>query len=349
MAAALAPQDLTEDSICSNKRSFCTYPQATECEALQSVRKKAILLSNLGFEGRRLYYDLASRTDLTTAAFEDILRLFGRHYLQGQEATTQGNLSGLRHRVTKASACLCVRRLASPFATKSCKASHQQENEKDYSTEDPPSRSRKPRKLDEAWSKSTKNFVFNSSVQRVSTQHQDGVDSHHLPRLSAQDGGPCHPSSTRQLPNGAQRHGGKSQRGEADQHGAWPELCEASRDIAVHCYRCGSPHHIASDPGRPAKHVTCRACGKVGHYASVCRSTSRTQRQSPARTQLVSTTADTESVTTGPSVLTIQAPNSRPAIIDAEVLIPNTTLNLLVDTYGVADEQFPARRTFQCF
>ncbi|XP_070377118.1 uncharacterized protein [Dermacentor albipictus] len=62
------------------KRYFRTFLEATGGEALQNERKKAILLSNLGFEGQRLYYDLASQTDQTATTFEDVLRIFDHHY-----------------------------------------------------------------------------------------------------------------------------------------------------------------------------------------------------------------------------------------------------------------------------
>ncbi|XP_064477798.1 uncharacterized protein K02A2.6-like [Ornithodoros turicata] len=38
------------------------------------------------------------------------------------------------------------------------------------------------------------------------------------------------------------------------------------------CYRCGSKAHLANDSVCRAKRQTCRACGKTGHFAKMCRS-----------------------------------------------------------------------------
>ncbi|XP_072141017.1 uncharacterized protein [Dermacentor andersoni] len=188
------------------KRYFRTFLEATGGEALQDERKKAILLSNLGFEGQRLYYDLASQTDQTHTTFEDVLRIFDQHY---EECTNP-----LVHRI-----------------------------------------------------------IFRDRKQLPGETFQDFVTV--LQRLApACVFGAWHDESLRdQILQGVASK--RSRPGEAGQHGARPKLREASEDIAGHCYRCGSPHHIASDPGCPAKHVSCHACGKVGHFASVCRSRNR--------------------------------------------------------------------------
>lgn len=110
-------------------------------------------------------------------------------------------------------------------------------------------------------------------VQCNSSPRQDGVANHRLPSPGAEDGDPRQASSsTRRVQDGAQRHGGKSRSGEADQRGAQQEFSKPSQDATVHCYQCGPTRHIASDPGCPATHVTCHTCKKVGHCATVCRS-----------------------------------------------------------------------------
>lgn len=37
------------------------------------------------------------------------------------------------------------------------------------------------------------------------------------------------------------------------------------------CYRCGSYQHLASFKGCPAQGVSCTSCGKIGHFARVCK------------------------------------------------------------------------------
>ena len=43
------------------------------------------------------------------------------------------------------------------------------------------------------------------------------------------------------------------------------------------CYCCGSQGHRAKDIRCPANGKTCRSCGKIGHFTSVCRSTQKPQ------------------------------------------------------------------------
>ncbi|XP_053739631.1 uncharacterized protein K02A2.6-like [Synchiropus splendidus] len=38
------------------------------------------------------------------------------------------------------------------------------------------------------------------------------------------------------------------------------------------CYRCGSAKHLANDKSCPATKVKCNSCGKMGHFAKVCKS-----------------------------------------------------------------------------
>ncbi|KAH7933126.1 hypothetical protein HPB49_008891 [Dermacentor silvarum] len=49
-------------------------------DTLPEERKKAVLLSNLGFAGQRLWYDFTSQVDPATLQFQDIIRLFDKHY-----------------------------------------------------------------------------------------------------------------------------------------------------------------------------------------------------------------------------------------------------------------------------
>ncbi|KAH7958627.1 hypothetical protein HPB49_003388 [Dermacentor silvarum] len=62
------------------KRSFHTFLQAVGGDTLLKDRKKAVLLSNLGFEGQRLCYDLTLQVDPATLQFQDIIRLLDKHY-----------------------------------------------------------------------------------------------------------------------------------------------------------------------------------------------------------------------------------------------------------------------------
>ena len=45
------------------------------------------------------------------------------------------------------------------------------------------------------------------------------------------------------------------------------------------CYRCGSTSHLANKPSCPATKATCNSCGKMGHFAKVCRSGQREVRE----------------------------------------------------------------------
>lgn len=296
------------------KRSFRTFLQAAGCEDLPDERKKAILLSNLGFEGQRLYYDLASQADPATATFEDILRIFDRQYEESTNPLVHRIIFRDRRQQPGESFqdfVTALQRLAPACAFG---VSHD-ESLRDQILQGVASARIRERLLYEGPSLTLQKAEdIGKNIEQV---HQE---------LKVFNGSPVHRVSTQR------QDGGKSRSGDASQLGSRTEFREASQDAAVHCFRCGSTHHIASDPGCPAKRVTCRACKKVGHYATVCRSRNRTHRQSRARAQLVSSTTETESASTVSSVLTIQASKSRPATIYAEVLIANTALKLLVDT-----------------
>ncbi|XP_026202834.1 uncharacterized protein LOC113153427 [Anabas testudineus] len=45
------------------------------------------------------------------------------------------------------------------------------------------------------------------------------------------------------------------------------------------CYRCGSTNHMANKPSCPAAKAPCNSCGKVGHFAKVCRSAKKEVRE----------------------------------------------------------------------
>ncbi|VDP98553.1 unnamed protein product [Trichobilharzia regenti] len=47
------------------------------------------------------------------------------------------------------------------------------------------------------------------------------------------------------------------------------------RKYQISCFRCGSTEHKANYPACPAHLATCYNCGKLGHYASCCRSSKR--------------------------------------------------------------------------
>jgi len=45
------------------------------------------------------------------------------------------------------------------------------------------------------------------------------------------------------------------------------------------CYRCGSNNHMANKPTCPAIKAVCNSCGKIGHFAKVCRSSQKQVRE----------------------------------------------------------------------
>ncbi|CAL9706462.1 unnamed protein product [Knipowitschia caucasica] len=57
-------------------------------------------------------------------------------------------------------------------------------------------------------------------------------------------------------------------------HDRTRQVSNASRQRK--CFRCGSNKHLASDRTCPAASVQCNSCGKKGHFAKVCRSSTKT-------------------------------------------------------------------------
>ncbi|KAH7953992.1 hypothetical protein HPB49_014794 [Dermacentor silvarum] len=74
------------------ERSFHTFLEAAGCDTLREERKTAVLLSNLGFAGQHLCYDLMSQVDPATIQFQDIIRRLDKHY--------ENCTNGLVHRIT---------------------------------------------------------------------------------------------------------------------------------------------------------------------------------------------------------------------------------------------------------
>ncbi|KAH7981378.1 hypothetical protein HPB49_023478 [Dermacentor silvarum] len=66
--------------VCASCLTLRSLHDAAGGETLPEERKKAVLLSNLGFEGQRLCYDLTSQVDPATLQFQDIIRLLDKHY-----------------------------------------------------------------------------------------------------------------------------------------------------------------------------------------------------------------------------------------------------------------------------
>lgn len=45
------------------------------------------------------------------------------------------------------------------------------------------------------------------------------------------------------------------------------------------CYHCRSNSHLANKPSCPAIRAVCNSCGKIGHFAKVCRSSQKQVRE----------------------------------------------------------------------
>uniref|UniRef100_A0A3B3T9U7 Gypsy retrotransposon integrase-like protein 1 n=1 Tax=Paramormyrops kingsleyae TaxID=1676925 RepID=A0A3B3T9U7_9TELE len=90
------------------------------------------------------------------------------------------------------------------------------------------------------------------------------------------------------------------------------------------CYRCGSTVHLANHPSCPAKQCKCKQCGKIGHFAKVCRS--------------VANTCNVQAVTVPDvTVLSIGFPMQRKHGLSCNVTLhadgsPPLAVELLVDT-----------------
>ncbi len=71
---------------------------------------------------------------------------------------------------------------------------------------------------------------------------------------------------------------GKSARSTKQSHSAWSRSEDrkltATGQQRRQCFRCGSDNHLANDKSCPAAKVTCRLCGKKGHFARVCKAAS---------------------------------------------------------------------------
>ncbi|KAH7978465.1 hypothetical protein HPB49_005579 [Dermacentor silvarum] len=67
--------------------------EAAGGDTLPEERKKAVLLSNLGFEGHRLCYDFTSQVDPATLQFQDMIRLY-KHYADSTNSHVHRIISG---------------------------------------------------------------------------------------------------------------------------------------------------------------------------------------------------------------------------------------------------------------
>ncbi|KAK0142863.1 hypothetical protein N1851_019189 [Merluccius polli] len=76
------------------------------------------------------------------------------------------------------------------------------------------------------------------------------------------------------------RGGGAYQRQtEVNSHATRPQTISDPQRTSQQkaCYRCGSTSHLANNQKCAAKNSKCNQCGKIGHFAKVCRSTVPTQ------------------------------------------------------------------------
>ena len=152
---------------------------------------------------------------------------------------------------------------------------------------------------EEKAAKSSKQFVSGSAdVNATSTYRRDQRSD----QRAGQSQGPRSNQRAGQS-QGASRGGSHANRGNS-QGGRQPDRSRSqtrgqsqdrsgSGSTGVTCFRCGQVGHKASDPQCRAKNATCRGCDKVGHFQSVCRSSTR----STTRTRTTAATSATGGVT----------------------------------------------------
>ncbi|XP_064464259.1 uncharacterized protein LOC135375498 [Ornithodoros turicata] len=87
----------------------------------------------------------------------------------------------------------------------------------------------------------------------------------------------------------------------------------------LRCYRCGSMQHLANASNCPAFHKRCNNCGKVGHYATVCRAL-----KTPTKVQELSTEED--------EVLNVVVPSKEGQGLFIEARLETVPVKFLIDT-----------------
>ncbi|XP_064463094.1 uncharacterized protein K02A2.6-like [Ornithodoros turicata] len=94
-----------------------------------------------------------------------------------------------------------------------------------------------------------------------------------------------------------------------------------------HCYRCGSSFHLANSPSCKARNQKCFSCGKVGHFAPVCRSTKPLQQLTSSQSP-----GEAEIFDTNPTVLQLHTREKTKTGIYVTLNVEDRRMQFLIDT-----------------
>lgn len=306
------------------RQLFCNFLGASGAEEFTSKRKQQILLHCLGIEGLRIYNSLpevvtplaieASATPSTTAAtgtaspapdeYRTALRALDAYFATTVNVVTERHNFRRRTQLPGESIddfVLALRELAA-----SCNFDAQlEDNLRDQFVQGVSSQQIRGRLLLDGSALTFSRAVdIAKHCQRVSDEAQSFA---HGEVVQAIGNTPTSKNRGRQGKRQTpQSHHSRNSNGKNGVQ-------------RLHCYRCGSTQHLANASNCPARQKRCNGCGKIGHYASVCRAANMS-----TKVQELSTESD--------EVLNVVEPSRKEQGLFVEARLEAVPVKFLIET-----------------